>query len=157
MKNYLLLSVLFFTVFCHSQTVLKVESDYWSGVSIYQNGTKISVSKAMEIAKNNQKVVEKFASAKTNRTIGSIMSLPGAFAFGYTLGTAFNKNVKTNWAVGGIGGAFMIGGALLQGKGNRQLKEAVTEFNTASKTVSYFQPKFFMTCNENGIGIVTRF
>ncbi len=157
MKNYLLMPFLFLTFFCHSQTVLKVESDFWSGVSIYQNGTKISVSKAMEIAKNNQKVVEKLASAKSNRTIGVIMSYPGAFAFGYTLGTAFNKNVKTNWAVGGIGGAFMIGGALLEAKGNKQLKEAVTEFNTASKTVSCFQPEFFMTCNENGIGIITRF
>jgi hypothetical protein len=157
MKNYLMLLLILTCVKCFAQTTLKVEDDFWSGTSVYQNGTKISINKAKEIAKNNLAIVQKLGAAQTNRTIGAIIGYPGSFAFGYTLGASFNKNIKANWTVGGIGGALMIGGAILQGKGNRQLKEAVTEFNNATKTTTSFDPEFFIACNENGIGIITRF
>ncbi len=157
MKNVLLILFILTYFSSFAQKELSVGDDYWSGVSVYQNGTKISLRKAMEIAKNNQKVVEKLASAKSNRTIGSIISLPGAFVLGFTAGTSIVNKNKANWTVGGIGGFFMIIGEVVEFRGNKQLKEAVTEFNNASKTVSYFKPAFFMTCNENGIGIVTRF
>lgn len=50
----------------------------------------------MEIGKNNQKVVEKLTSTRSNRTSGEIRNYPRVFAFGYILGSALNKNVKTN-------------------------------------------------------------
>lgn len=80
-------------------------------VAIYQNGSKISINKAKELSKDNKKIVEKLGNAQTNKTIGAIIGYPGVFAFGYTL-SSFNKKVNANWTVGGIGGAFIIGGAI---------------------------------------------
>lgn len=158
MKNYFALLMLLSTILtCFSQSTLKIENDYWSGFSIYQNGTKISINQAKEIVKNNQMIVEKLGAAQTNRTIGAIIGYPGAFAFGYTLGSSFNKNVKANWTVGGIGGVLMIGGAILQGKGNKQLKEAVTDYNETLKKTASIDPELYILANENGFGLTIKF
>jgi hypothetical protein len=159
MKNILvILSFYLFSSISYSQTTLKIENDYWSGIAIYQNGNKISVNEAKEIAKNNLAVVKKLSSAKTNRTIGLLIGFPGSFAFGYTLGSSFNKTVKANWTVGGIGAAMMIGGLILEGKGNKQLKEAVDEYNQSiTKTTASFNPEFSVNATENGVGIAMRF
>jgi predicted amino acid dehydrogenase len=147
MKNYFALLLLLATSFtCFSQSTLKVENDYWSGFSIYQNGTKISINQAKEIVKNNQMIVEKLGAAQTNRTIGAIIGYPGAFALGYT-----------NWTVGGIGGVLMIGGAILQGKGNKQLKEAVTDYNETLKKTASIDPELYILANENGFGLTIKF
>ena len=157
--NLFTLILCFISITSFAQSTMSVEKEYWSGFAIYQNGNKISIKKAKEIAKNNLEVVKKLSSAKTNRTIGTIIGYPGSFAFGYTLGTSLNKNVKSNWTIGGIGAGMMITGMILQGRGNKQLKEAVSEYNTSitKSTTSLFNPEFFVCSSENGIGLSMRF
>ncbi len=87
-----------------------------------------------------------------------LIGFPGSFAFGYTLGSSFNKTVKANWTVGGIGAAMMIGEIILQGKGNKQLKQAVDEYNQSiTKTTASFNPEFSVNASGNGVGIAMRF
>jgi hypothetical protein len=150
---FLLLNTIVF-----SQNILKFENDFWLGKAIYQNGNKISVNDAKEIAKNNLEIVEKLSSAQSNRTWGAIFGYPGSIAFGYTLGSSINKNIKTNWTVGIIGAGMMITGIILQGKGNKQLKEAVDDYNLSmSKSTAFFRPELHLTTSENGVGFAMTF
>ena len=99
-------------------------------------------------------------SAQTNRLIGGIVSNVGAFTFGYTLGISISNNpqMKPNWAVGGIGAAGMIIGLIIQGNGNKQMKEAVDSYNSSlAKNTTSIDPEFSVTSSENGIGIAIRF
>ena len=142
----------------YSQTKLKIENDFWLGKAIYQNGVKISINDVQEIAKNNLEIVEKLSLAQSNRTWGAIFGYPGSIAFGYTLGTSINKNIKTNWTVGIIGVGMMITGIILQGKGNKQLKEAVEDYNLSiNKSTTYFKPELHLSTSENGVGLVLSF
>ena len=157
----LVLSLLLVSFISCAQSTMSVEKDFWSGFAIHQNGNKISIADAIKIAKDNQEIVKKLSSAKTNRTIGSIIAYPGAFAFGYTLGSSFNKNnaVKPNWTIGGAGAALMIGGMILEGKGNKQLKSAVDDYNKSisKDSSSYFEPEISIIYSENGIGLGMKF
>jgi hypothetical protein len=52
----------------------------------------------------------------------------------------------------------MIVGILLEGKGNKQLKESVDTYNASlSKSTSYFKPEFSFFSSGNNIGIAVRF
>lgn len=161
MKNkLLLLSFMFLSTFCIAQSTMSIKKVPFSGSAIFLNGSKISLNDAKEIAKNNQEIVNKINYAQTNRTFGAIIGFPGGFAFGYTLGTSFsgNKTIKPNWAIGGIGAAMMAVGTIMQLKGDKQLKEAVDEYNSnIVKTTSLFNPEFYIVSTENGIGFTMRF
>ena len=83
---------------------------------------------------------------------------PGCLAFGFTLSTSINKNIKTNWTVGIIGVGMMITGIILQNKGNKQLKEAVEDYNLSiNKSTTYFKPELHLSTSENGVGLVLSF
>lgn len=161
MKNKLfLLSFLFISAIGVAQSPMSVKKVPFSGSAIFQNGSKISLNEAKEIAKNNEEIVRKLNSAQINRTFGGIIGFPGGFAFGYTLGSSFsgNKTIKPNWTVGGIGAVMMVVGGIMQLKGDKQLKEAVSEYNTnIVKTTSLFNPEFYIVSSENGIGLSLRF
>ena len=156
--QFLVFSFLFVSFSCFSQSPLSIEKDFWSGVAIHQNGKKISIIDAKKIV-NNIEIEKKLSAAQTNRVLGAIISYPSAFAFGYTLGLSIgnNKSVKPNWTVGGIGAVGMIVGILLEGKGNKQLKESVETYNASIKNTSSFNPEFLFASSENGIGISMRF
>jgi hypothetical protein len=121
MKKLLYITTCMISFLGFSQTNWTVKSDFWSGVALYQNGSKITINQAIENAKGQENIISKLKAAKTNRTIGTIISYPGAFAFGYVLGQSLNSNgPKPNWAIGGAGAGLMIGGMVLQGSGNKQ-------------------------------------
>jgi hypothetical protein len=157
--HFLIFSLFFISLSSFSQSPLSLEKDFWSGVAIHQNGKKISIADAMKIV-NNPEIVAKLSTAQTNRVVGAVISYPCAFAFGYTLGLSIgnNKSIKPNWAVGGIGAVGMIVGIILEGKGNKQLKESVETYNASiSKSTSYFKPEFSFSSSGNNIGIAMRF
>ncbi|WP_310379164.1 hypothetical protein [Flavobacterium sp.] len=161
MKNKLfLLSFVFISTISIAQSTMSIKKVPFSGSAIFLNGSKISLNEAKEIAKNNQEIVNKINYAQTNRTFGAIIGIPGGFAFGYTLGSSFSSNttIKPNWAIGGIGAAMMVVGTIMQFKGDKQLKEAVEEYNTnISKNTSLFNPEFYLVSTENGIGLTMKF
>lgn len=162
MKNKLfLLGLLISTTVGFSQTPMSIKKVPFSGSAIFQNGSKISLNEAKEIAKSNEEIVKKLSSAQINRTLGSIIGLPGGFAFGWTVGSSLgekNSTIKPNWTVGGIGAAMMVFGTILQYKGDKQIKEAVSEYNTdILKTTTLFNPEFYIVSSENGIGLTMRF
>lgn len=155
----LVLSCFFASFSSFSQTPLTLEKDIWSGVAIHQNGKKISIKEAKTIVSNST-IATKLSAAQTNRTVGAIVAYPSAFAFGYTLGQSFGKNdaVKPNWTIGGIGAVGMIIGIIIEGKGNKQIKESVETYNASiDKKTSYFNPKFSFSSSGNNIGIAIRF
>ena len=160
MKNQLLVfSFLFASLTCFSQSPLSIEKDFWAGTAIHQNGKKISIEEAKKLV-NNSEIEAKLNSAQTNRLIGGIVSNVGAFTFGYTLGISISNNpqMKPNWTVGGIGAAGMIIGLIIQGNGNKQMKEAVDSYNSSvAKNTTSIDPEFSVTSSENGIGIAIRF
>ena len=162
MKNNLfLLSFLISSAIGFAQTPMSIKKVPFSGSAIFQNGSKISLNEAKEIAKSNEEIVKKLSSAQINRTWGSIIGIPGGFAFGWTIGTSLggnNTTTKPNWTVGGIGAAMMVFGTILQYKGDRQLKEAVSEYNTnIAKTTNLFTPEFYIVSSENGLGLAMSF
>jgi hypothetical protein len=153
-----ILAFIFINFLGFSQSALTVEKDYWSGKAIFRNGSKISIEDAKELMKNNNELLQKLSSAQTNRTIGAIVGYPSAFVFGYTLGESFKRNGNPNWTVGGIGIAGTILGMILEGKGNKKLKEVVEIYNTnLNKNTSSFNPEFSVSSSENGIGLTMRF
>jgi hypothetical protein len=140
---------------------MSIKPDFWSGSAIYHKGEKISIGKAINIAEKNAAVIKKLKIARTNRTIGTIIAHPGAFAFGYVLGQTIANNPanrKPNWTVGGVGAGLMVGGMILQGIGNKKLKEAVHLYNSTlvnnSKTIA---PELNLVYSENGLGVSVRF
>ena len=160
MKVQLLaISFVLTSISCFSQSPLSIEKDFWAGTAIHQNGKKISIQEAKKLV-NNSEIEAKLNSAQTNRLIGGIVSNVGAFTFGYTLGLSLSNNpqIKPNWTVGGIGAIGIIVGAVFQGKGNKQMNEAVDSYNTSiSKSTGSIDPEFSVTSSENGIGIAIRF
>lgn len=157
--NSMVFSLIFLSAYGFSQTPMSLEKNFWSGVTINQNGKQISFSEAKKII-NNPEIEAKLGKAQTNKIVGAVISYPCAFAFGYTLGQSFSKNEmnKPNWTVGGIGAVGMVIGALLEGKGNKQLKESVESYNSSlSKTTTYFNPEFSFYSSGNNIGIAMRF
>jgi len=162
MKNLvLLISFLVISSVGYAQAPMSIKKVPFSGSAIFQNGSKISLNEAKEIAKTNQEIVKKLNAAQFNRTLGGIIGLPGGFAFGYTIGSSLGgeySTVKPNWTVGGIGAAMMVIGTIMQFKGDKQLKEAVSEYNTSfENTTALFHPEFYMVSSENGIGMSMRF
>lgn len=161
MKNKLVfLSFLICSTIGFAQSPMSIRRVPFSGSAIFQNDSKISLNKAKEIAKSNEEIVKKLNSAQINRTLGSIIGIPGGFAFGYTIGTSLSGNnvVKPNWTVGGIGAAMAVFGSILQYKGDKQLKEAVSDYNAGIvKTASLFHPEFHIVSSENGLGLALRF
>lgn len=160
-KKISLVSLLMLSVFSFAQSEMSIKNVPFSGSAIFMDGNKISLNKAKEIAKNNEGIVKKINAAQTNRTLGGIIGLPGAFAFGWTVGTSLggsNNAIKPNWTVGGIGAAMMVVGTIMQFKGEKQLKEAVSDYNaTLNKTTSLIHPEFYIVSAENGIGLAMRF
>ena len=160
MKVQLLaISFVLTSISCFSQSPLSIEKDFWAGTAIHQNGKKISIQEAKKLV-NNSEIEAKLNSAQTNRLIGGIVSNVGAFTFGYTLGLSLSNNpqIKPTWTVGGIGAIGIIVGAVFQGKGNKQMNEAVDSYNTSiSKSTGSIDPEFSVTSSENGIGIAIRF
>jgi hypothetical protein len=157
--KFLVITFVLISISCFSQSPLSIEKDFWSGIAIHQNGKKISIDEAKKVV-NNSEIATKLNTAQTNKIVGAVISYPCAFAFGYTLGLSAGNNdrVKPNWTVGGIGAVGMIVGILLEGKGNKQLKEAVETYNTSiSKNTSSINPEFSISSSENGIGISMRF
>lgn len=153
MKKLLCITACLIAFLGSAQTNWEVKSDFWSGKGLYENGSKISVSQAIEKAKGQESILKNLKAARTNRTLGVIMSYPGAFAFGYVLGQSLNSNgPKPNWGVGGAGAGLMIGGMLLEGSGNRKLRQAAEEHNNLNKSAYNFQPELNLYCSENGLG-----
>ncbi len=153
MKKLLFITACLIAFLGSAQTNWEVKSDFWSGKGLYENGSKISVSQAIEKAKGQENILKNLKAARTNRTLGVIMSYPGAFAFGYVLGQSLNSNgPKPNWGVGGAGAGLMIGGMLLEGSGNRKLRQAAEEHNNLNKSAYNFQPELNLYCSENGLG-----
>lgn len=153
MKKLLFITACLIAFLGSAQTNWEVKSDFWSGKGLYENGSKISVSQAIEKAKGQESILKNLKAARTNRTLGVIMSYPGAFAFGYVLGQSLNSNgPKPNWGVGGAGAGLMIGGMLLEGSGNRKLRQAAEEHNNLNKSAYNFQPELNLYCSENGLG-----
>ncbi len=162
MRTTLLLTfLLIYSISNFSQSEMSVKPDFWSGKAIYQDGKKLSISNALEIAKNNSEVIKNLKSARTNRTIGDIIAYPGAIAFGYTLGLSLNSHENApdpNWGVGGIGAGMMVGGMILQGNGNKKLKEAVRLYNSSlNGNSNALKPELNIIYSENGLGISVNF
>lgn len=160
-STLIIIFILFYSSTIFAQSEMSIKPDFWSGKAIYQNGKKLSINKAMEIAKNNSEVIKNLKSAKTNRTIGGIIAYPGAIAFGYTLGLSLNQHENApdpNWTVGGIGAGMMIGGMILQGNSNKKLKEAVRLYNsTLNSSSNTLKPELNIIYSENGLGISVSF
>lgn len=160
-KNLILFGFFIFSAISFAQSPMSIQNVPFSGSAIFQNGSKISLNQAKVIAKNNEEIVKKISAAQLNRTLGGILGLPGGFVFGWTVGTSLggsNSTVKPNWTVGGIGAAFMVVGTIMQFKGDKQLKEAVNQYNeTLGKTASVFKPEFHVVSTENGLGVAMKF
>ena len=153
MKKLFLASVLFISLSVFSQSTWEVKTNFW-GKGLYESGNKISIGDAIEKANGQESIIKKLRSARTQRTIGAIMAYPGAFAFGFTLGQSLNTTPtnKPNWTIGGLGAGLMIGGLILEGSGNKKLRESAEEYNSLSKTSSNFNPELGLFSSENGLG-----
>jgi len=160
-KKYFCFVFFVFSAISFAQSPMSISKVPFSGSAIFQNGNKISLNQAKEIAKTNEEIVKKISAAQFNRTLGGIIGLPGGFAFGWTIGSSLggsNNTIKPNWTVGGIGAAMMVVGTIMQFKGDKQLKEAVSEYNTTlGETASRFEPEFYLVSTENGLGMAMKF
>jgi hypothetical protein len=149
--NYLLTA---FFCFCFAQAQMEFKSNFW-GSGLYLNGQKITVNEAKEKVQQQQEVLQLFSKAQTNRTIGQVMGAAGGFTFGFVLGQEFNKNANPNWAVGGAGLVVGIIGIVIEGAGNKKLKEAVNQYNQLQNSKA-LAPTLELVSNQNGIGIGLR-
>jgi hypothetical protein len=160
-KKLFLFNLLIVSAVSFAQSPMSVKNVPFSGSAIFMDGNKISLNEAKEIAKNNEEIVKKLSAAQLNRTLGGIIGIPGGFAFGWTVGSSLggsNNAIKPNWTVGGIGAAMMVVGTIMQFKGDKQLKEAVSDYNsTLNKTTSLIHPEFYIVSTENGMGLAMRF
>lgn len=150
--NYLLTA---FFCFCLAQAQMEFKSNFW-GSGLYLNNQKITVNEAKEKVQDQQEILQLFNKAQSNRTIGQVMGFAGGFTFGFVLGQEFSKNMNPNWAVGGAGLVVGIIGAVVEGAGNKKLKEAANQYNQLQNSKA-FEPTLEMVSNQNGIGIGLRF
>lgn len=150
--NYLFTA---FFCFCLAQAQMEFKSNFW-GSGLYLNGQKITVNEAKEKVQQQQEVLQLLSKAQTNRTIGQVMGAAGGFTFGFVLGQEFNKNANPNWAVGGAGLVVGIIGTVIEGAGNKKLKEAANQYNQLQNSKA-FEPTLELVSNQNGIGIGLRF
>lgn len=150
--NYLLTA---FFCFCLAQAQMEFKSNFW-GSGLYLNGQKITVNEAKEKVQQQQEVLQLLSKAQTNRTIGQVMGVAGGFTFGFVLGQEFNKNANPNWAVGGAGLVVGIIGTVIEGAGNKKLKEAANQYNQLQNSKA-FEPTLNLVSNQNGVGIGLRF
>lgn len=153
--KHMKLNYLFTAFFCLAQAQMEFKSNFW-GSGLYLNGQKITVNEAKEKVQQQQEVLQLLSKAQTNRTIGQVMGAAGGFTFGFVLGQEFNKNANPNWAVGGAGLVVGIIGTVIEGAGNKKLKEAANQYNQLQNSKA-FEPTLELVSNQNGIGIGLRF
>lgn len=135
--------------------VLTMKNGFF-GWEFRKNEQRLKMGEVADLLKNNPEASERFASARSNNTVATILGGVGGFLLGYTLGSSAGGG-KANWSVGGAGGGLVVAGLVLSVKANNQARRAVTLYNEGLKTGFLRQPELKLGITENGAGLVLNF
>lgn len=96
-----------------------------------------------------------FKKGKSVSTVGSVLACVGAVPFGYSIGYmgAAGETDETNLAMLIGGGVVMIAGIIVGSTGERKMKKAMANYNSALT----FQPEFHIGATNYGVGIALVF
>jgi hypothetical protein len=98
---------LFVTGFCQRQPSFKdsieIHSDFFTGISFYQNDKKLSTRDMFTRMRTNPVAFKYFNKSRTNNTIGFIIGFVGGFCIGYELAQLAFNNKGIQWGVIGTG------------------------------------------------------
>ena len=157
MKKVILVFIILFTGIV-SLNAQKIEIKRTLGSNLlYQNNKRISMTKVLELMKNNNEAYKLMKSAKTNNIWGSVLGGVGGALIGFPIGIAIGGG-KANWTLAGIGAGILVAAIPLNSAYNKKTKQAINLYNEGITATSYqFKPLFYLKTNRNGIAFTMSF
>jgi hypothetical protein len=158
MKN-ILFTILATVVLCSSISAQKIEvKNSWGTNICSMDGKKLKMSELVDLMKENTNSFELVNKAKKNYTVSSIFGAAGGALVGWPIGSSLGGG-DPNWSLAGIGAGLIAISIPFNNKYNKNIKNAVENYNTNLESNSYskFQPKLKLKSTFNGIGIALLF
>ncbi|QNM85467.1 hypothetical protein H9W90_14965 [Polaribacter pectinis] len=153
-----LLAILLSVITFSSVNAQKIEmKKVFGGYTFSQNDKTITLNQMQEIVKDNQEAFDLVKSAKSNQTWGMVLGGIGGGLIGYPIGTAIGGG-DPEWALAGVGVAFIVATIPIVKGFNRKTKKAVELYNADQPTASSnFQPQFNLNLKGMSMGISMTF
>ena len=121
---------------------------FW-GLTIKKGSNKLSGFEVRNLYSNYEEALFKYNTGKTLHTIGSIISFPSAFVFGWELGTSINSDEINNLTLI-VSGAGMVLGIVLAVIGENSIKKSIEIYNSEISKTAFSHLNFGVT--KNGVG-----
>jgi hypothetical protein len=129
----------------------------FGGVQFFQNGKKLTVAKMVKIMEPNEAAYAKIKSAQSNKTVATILGIPGGFLLGWSLGSAL-AGAEPNWVLTGVGAGLVVASIPFSINFNKQSVAAVDIYNERLKTNTYRENiKASLCFKGNAVGLSLNF
>ena len=132
-------------------------SKTFGGYQFYQGNTRLNMSQLVNIVKPNERAWQLAKKAHSTNTIGTIIGFAGGALVGWPVGTVLAGG-DPEWVIAGIGAGLIVVAIPLSQKFNKQIKQAVSTYNSSLRGTSFWDKKELkILMKGNGVGVVLNF
>lgn len=117
------------SLYAQSDKRIELESNFFTGMKYYQNGQKITPTRASEIIKSNPTASALLKSSNKQAGGATVVSAIGGVLIGFPLGTAIGGG-NPNWAIAGAGAAIVVVSAVIYSSAAKKAENAVEIYNS---------------------------
>ncbi len=142
--------------FAQSSDSFTIKKSFGS-YQIYKGEQVIRMNKVVKAFESNELAYLQIKSAQSTNTLSKIISYPGAFMIGWSLGAALAGG-EPNWMIGGVGAGLLAISIPISISSAKKAQQAIDTYNSGLQTSSFWDKKelrFALT--GNGIGLLLTF
>jgi hypothetical protein len=123
----------------------------------YQGNTRLNMSQLVNTMKPNERAWQLAKKAQSTNALGTIIGFAGGALIGWPLGTALAGG-DPEWVMAGIGAGLIVVAIPLSQKFNRQIKQAVSTYNSSLRGNSFWDKnELRVLMKGDGVGLVLNF
>ena len=112
---------------------LSVKTNFFKGMSFYQNYQRITPTKAGQIIRTNPEAFEILQSSNKQAGGATLVSAIGGLLIGWPIGTSIADG-DPKWELAAIGAGFTVISAVIYSSAEKKAKKAVTLYNAGLST-----------------------
>lgn len=121
------------TVFSQNSGELSIKTNFFKGMTFYQNYQRITPTKATQIIRSNPEAFEMLQSSNKQAGGATVVSAIGGLLIGWPLGTSIAGG-DPKWELAAVGAGFTVLSAVIYSSAEKKAKKAVTLYNAGLST-----------------------
>ncbi len=121
------------TVFSQNSGELSIETNFFKGMTFYQNYQRITQTKAAQIIRSNPEAFEMLQNSNKQTGGATVVSAIGGLLIGWPIGTSIAGG-DPKWELAAIGAGITVISAVIYSSAEKKAKKAVKLYNAGLST-----------------------